>query len=260
MYLRHIKPLFVFGLALILCCLFTNCSSEAKKLSTTDGISIEQDEHHEKEVVVRYAGQTITTRASYYLDTIKMHDKNGNRYLFIRLTEGGSCGDSGLLVTVMNGQLISYDFEGNPCGGWQVIEPNKIVFFKNWMDICGLDWCFSCGPSYPVMWTIDDCQNSKIVARRYRDLKELYSDNDGKILVDKMLKELHQKITAREPQEPFSALSNPVEKEFCTRVAKGEEGAQIRELLFSSDFSIGDRIYFFKETRNNIGSSQKMKH
>ena len=66
-----------------------------------------------------------------------------------------------------------------------------------------------------------------------------------------MLNELHKKIKSSEFQEPLSALSNPLEKEFCTKVAKGEEGGQIRELLFAADFAIGDRIYFFNKTKNN---------
>lgn len=256
------KRLLVFGCLGVLLCLCGVSAADESGLCNSEGISVEDGIRDEKLIVIRYAGQAITTGwGTRLLDTKTIRDRKGNSFLFLKLTEGGSCGDGGLLVTASEGRLLTYSFgEGHegPCGGWEVVEPDKVVFRTVWMDICALGWCHACGPSYPIIWTIDDCRNGKIIARRSKGLREVYSDKDGKVRVKNMLKDLRQRIVRADGEKPVSALSNPLEKEFCTRVAKGDEGDRTVELLFYADFSIGDRFYFFSETQGT-GAPKKQR-
>lgn len=250
--------LFVFGYLLIMLCLCGASIADGGGTCSSEGISVIDGVLDEKPVVIRYAGQAYVPEwGTKLLDTKIVRDNKGNSFLFVRLTEGGSCGDGGLLATTSNGRLIFYNFEDSPCGAWRIIEPNKIVFHTVWMDICGLGWCHACGPLYPIIWTIDDCRNGKIIAKRYKDLREVYSDKDCKIFVDNMLKNLREMITKNPTQNPLMTLSDPIEKEFCTRVVKKDASKRALELLFAADLSIGDRFYFFDKTTRNTKQPQK---
>ena len=255
---------FVFAFIVMLMCLCGVSIADERKLCGPEGISVEQSAGEEKGVIIRFHGEVIRTEPTELLGIETMQDKKGNRFLFLRLTEGGSCGDTAMLATVSDGRLITYAFDATspddiPCGAWRAYKPDKVLFLTVWMDICGLGWCHACGPSYQVMWMIDDCRDGKIVARRYKDIHKVYSDPDGRVQVKNMLKDLRERILRGDGEKPVSALSDPLEKEFCTRVVKADEGNRTLELLFSADSSIGDRFYFFDKTKGNAGKAKKQR-